>query len=304
MTAPDKSPADVTTDRLAETTAPEGSTARPAAAPLRRVLALLPEVETVAACLDCAAAAAFDAEAVIAAVHVGFDPVRARVSTEELDIQYLRDATEGAASVRSARIKAAYDAWASTAVHPDRAHWTDEAGDVTAAVVAQATSADLVVIGRPIHLDAKDALRAALFKIRRPVLIAPPRAVPGGRTLGRHIVVGWKPGEPARRAVEAAAPWLRRAACVTVLCVAKLGAEPYPPSARALFARLGIAAEIVDLDKDARSVGRLLLDETGRRGGDALVIGAYHHGQFWEAVLGGVTRDVLASAEIPVFMMR
>ena len=34
-----------------------------------------------------------------------------------------------------------------------------------------------------------------------------------------------------------------------------------------------------------------------------LLIGAFKHGALWEAVLGGVTRDVLAAAQLPVFMM-
>lgn len=287
-----------------ENLGPQSTSLKSDASPLRSILALLPEVETVISCLECASAAAFDAETVIFAVHVGFDPKNALVSAEELDVQYLRDATEGAAEVRTARVKAAFDAWISNAAGAGKVRWKDDTGDITTNVVEEAGKADLVVIGRPLHLDAKDALRAALFKIRRLVLIAPRKTIPEGRIVGRHMVVGWKPGEPARHAIEAAVPWLNRAEKITVLCVAKEGVEPYAISARTLFTKLGIVAEFVTLEKDTRSVGRLLLDETIRLGGDSLVIGAYHHGQFWEAVLGGVTRDVLANAEVPVFMMR
>ena len=47
---------------------------------------------------------------------------------------------------------------------------------------------------------------------------------------------------------------------------------------------------------------RQLLAEAERLGGDCLLIGAFHHGMIWDAVFGGVTRDVLASARLPVFL--
>lgn len=269
-----------------------------------RVVALLPEPETVASCLDCALAATRGFAPTVTAVHVGFDAGSARVSAEELAIQQLRERSEGTAAQRRARIRAAFDDWASRAADRVAVAWHDGAGDVGARVVDEAGRADLVVIGRPIHLDARDALHSALFRVHRLVLIAP-RAMPeGGRAIGHHVVVGWKPGEPARHAVSAARPWLARADRVTVLCVAKPGAEPYEPSALALFGDLGVAAEIVTLGRDSRSVGDQLLGEARRLGGDCLVIGAYKHGALWETLLGGVTRDVLAHAEIPVLMMR
>jgi nucleotide-binding universal stress UspA family protein len=181
--------------------------------------------------------------------------------------------------------------------------WRDDLGDIEACVEREADAAQLVVIGRPVHLDAADALHTALFGARRLVLVAP-RAASAQRIVGRHVVVGWKPGAAVERAVEAALPWLQRAERVTVLWTEKAGVEPYDVSARAFFAKLRIAAEFIRLRRDARGVGVQLLDRAALLGGDCLLIGAYRHSALWQAVLGGVTRDVLAHAELPVFLMR
>lgn len=268
------------------------------------IVALLPEPETVTATLNCAAAVARGHGSRIEAVQVGFDLERGIVSAEELDIQQIREAFEGSAPERGARIRQAFDAWSRSAEPAVDVGWRTDLGEVEVRVAAEATAADLIVMARPSNLDARDALHAALFRSSRLVLIAPREAVGGVEAIGRRIVVGWKPTDQARHAVEAALPWLKTAESVTVVCVAKVGALSYEPSVRDLMSRLGIEADFVTLPRDARSVGVQLLAEAHRLGGDCLLIGAYHHGQLWEAVLGGVTRDVLHHLDLPIFMRR
>ncbi|MCM5557530.1 universal stress protein [Pleomorphomonas sp. JP5] len=278
-------------------------TARP-----RIVVALLPEPETVATCLDCALAAAQGFDASISAVHVGFNPRFAFVPPEEIAIQQLRELREGTVADRLARTRAAFDAW--RADRPDApVGWQSEEGDVEELVARETARADLVVMGNPVRLDGRDAFHATLFWSKRLLLVAPPdaRTEPGStlrpaRAIGRHIVVGWKPGEQVERAVRAALPWLRRADKVTVVAVQKPGAD-YLSSARALFSELGIAVDCIELRRESGSVGLQLLASADRLGADSLLIGAYKHGALWEAILGGVTRDVLAAARLPVFMM-
>lgn len=275
-----------------------------AGAPGPRICALLPEVETALSCLQWALAAAKGFKSDIRAVHVGFDPRRARASAEELEIQQLRDLYEGAPHVRLARVKTAFDAFVAARPDAPPIAWKNDEGDIGAVVIDEARAADLIVIGRPVHLDGSDALHSALFDIRRLVLVVPPKARDDETVLGRHVVVGWKPGDPVRRAIVAAKPWLDRAEKVSVVWVAKHGAEPYDASARAFFREIGVAAEIVGLQRDHASVGHQLLGEAKRLGADCLVIGAFKHGALWDAMLGGVTRDVLSHAATPVFLMR
>jgi nucleotide-binding universal stress UspA family protein len=281
---------------------PQGPTAASSRSALK-ICALLPEVESVISCLQCAVAAARGVSHDISAVHIGFDPHKVSASAEEVDIQQLRDLYEGGPELRFARIKAAFDRFVATLPAGETICWKNDEGDIDANIAIEALAADLLVIGRPVHLDASDALHSALFGVRRLVLVAP-RDAPQNRTIGRHIVIGWKPGEAAQHAIVAALPWLERAEKISVLWAPKPGVEPYDASARAFFAKIGVAASIIGLQHDGLSVGAQLLREAERRGGDCLLIGAFKHGAIWDALWGGVTRDVLGHANIPVFLTR
>jgi nucleotide-binding universal stress UspA family protein len=294
---------DDTNGRMAKAAANE-NTAGPSP---RIIVALLPEPETVATCLDCALAVADGFDAAISAIHVGFNPKFAFVPPEEIAIQQLRELREGTIEARLARTRAAYDAWIAAAGGAAPVRWRDDEGDVGAIVAAETAGADLVVMGNPVRLDGRDAFHSTLFWSKRLLLVAPPDPHagprPGRRVIGRHIVVGWTRGVGVTRAARAALPWLAKAGKVTVISIEKPGGVPYEASARAFFAELGIAADCIGLNRDKGSVGRQILAAADRLGGDSLLIGAFKHGALWEAILGGVTRDVLAAAHLPVFMM-
>ncbi len=181
-------------------------------------------------------------------------------------------------------------------------HWRDDEGDIDANVVLESTKADLLVIGRPTHMDAADALHSALFHAHRLVLVAP-RQARADRTVGTRVAIGWKPAKSAEQAIVAALRWLRRAERITVLWAAKAGAAPYDVSARAFFASLGLDVEIRRLERKQKSVGLDLLAEAARVG-DCLLTGAYRHGALWESIFGGVTHDLLKHADMPLLMMR
>lgn len=269
-----------------------------------RILVVLADPESVAASLSCAVAAALSPDTPILATHVGYQSAGGAISEEEVDIQGLRELAEGKPAERLARVRAAFEAWIATAPDGTRISWRDCTSDIETCIEEESANSDLIVIGRPVHLDARDALHAALFRAGRLVLVAPPAIGDGGLILGRHILIGWKPGPHAQRAVEAALPWLRAANRVTVATVESDGKDAYVDSARATFASLNVSAEFIEIGRGAESVGLQLLRTSREISADSLLIGAYRHGVMWEAVLGGVTRDVLSHAEIPVFLMR
>ena len=70
------------------------------------------------------------------------------------------------------------------------------------------------------------------------------------------------------------------------------------------LSRHGIGAVIGTIEASMEGPGDALLGEARRIGADLLVMGGYGHSRFREWILGGATRHVLASAEIPVFMAR
>ena len=62
----------------------------------------------------------------------------------------------------------------------------------------------------------------------------------------------------------------------------------------------GISAEASILA--GTDVAGVLLSYVADVGADLLVMGGYGHSRFREFVLGGTTRDILASTTVPVFM--
>ena len=69
------------------------------------VVVLLPDQVTARACLDLGEAAALAVGGAMRAVHIGADPMAMLGSAEEMDIQLLREASEGTANERLARIR-------------------------------------------------------------------------------------------------------------------------------------------------------------------------------------------------------
>jgi nucleotide-binding universal stress UspA family protein len=169
----------------------------------------------------------------------------------------------------------------------------------------EARYADIVVMARPDDETRKAMFEGALFGSGRPVLLAPPAWTKGG--LGRSIAIGWNAGREATRALADAEPFLDRAETITIITVdakpswSGHGEAPGADIA-AHLARRGLKVEVRNVDGLGRSEGAALLDECGAIGADLLVVGGYGHARLQEIVFGGVTREVITSSPIPVFM--
>ena len=173
-------------------------------------------------------------------------------------------------------------------------------------VVGQVGGAfDLVVVNLPTadpEQPGRETLEAAVFNTGRPVLLAPAK-MPD--TLGRSIVIGWNRSVQAGRAMFAAMPFLTRAERVRIITVAT-GAKRGPSHldiARNL-AWHGINAQVREIPPDQHPVGAVLLAEANDFGADLLVMGAYSESRLRERIVGGVTRQILARATLPVLMAR
>jgi nucleotide-binding universal stress UspA family protein len=68
------------------------------------------------------------------------------------------------------------------------------------------------------------------------------------------------------------------------------------------LSRHGIHAELLVLPPAGRPVAELLLEIADVSGSGLLVMGAYEHSRFGEALFGGPTRDVLRRSKIPVLV--
>ena len=165
---------------------------------------------------------------------------------------------------------------------------------------------DLVVVeqvepGRPPTLN--DLAGAILAESGRPVVV-----VPGvQRDLARfdRIVAAWDGSQAAARAIGDAAPLLARAKHVEI--VAANGAALSQPVVNGgeriarRFTRFGVDASFRRLPGDG-DPANLLLSHAADASADMIVAGGYGHSRLREALIGGVTRTLLGSMTVPVFL--
>ncbi len=181
------------------------------------------------------------------------------------------------------------------------ASWIVADGSARDEIVRRGAAYDLIVVGRPAdEVGSAPLLEAALFGTGRPVLVSPPE---GPETLGENVLIGWNRSPLSARAMQSAMSFLERARKVTIVTVttgAKPGPSPHDMADH--LAWHSIDAGVKEIAPDYRSVGEVLLAEAEEVGSDLLVMGAYSRGRLRELLMGGVTRHVLAHAEVPVLM--
>jgi nucleotide-binding universal stress UspA family protein len=187
--------------------------------------------------------------------------------------------------------------------------------DVRYALLLQSRYADLVVLSQDVvdppggpapglparvrRLPEYVALRGA-----RPVLVVPPayrnEPIPG------TAVVGWDGSLQAIHAIAAALPLLRRAGSVKLALVnpdelSELHGEQ-PGADMALYlARHDIRVDVV-LERTGSTAGDALMALARDCGAGLMVMGAYGHSRYREWILGGVTRELLERAQVPLLI--
>jgi nucleotide-binding universal stress UspA family protein len=183
--------------------------------------------------------------------------------------------------------------------------------DGSALVIAprHARYADLCILGPGQQGDGTSVgydFSEKLLFAGRPLVFVP--SFGPFKTLGRHIVVGWNESGPATRAVSDALPLIERAERTTVITIesADFVDGDAARAADQLVQHLKRHSDSVGAvklkDVPARSIADALQAEAATLGGDLIVTGAYGHLKFWENLVGGVTRDLLARMSFPIFM--
>jgi nucleotide-binding universal stress UspA family protein len=173
-----------------------------------------------------------------------------------------------------------------------------------------AHAADLVVVAGA-GADNTEArithsyFASLLLESGRPVLVVPPQcdvALPP-----RHVVVGWRPSREAARALHDSLPLLMSADTVDVLVVEPAGAdldedEDDLPGTDIVdhLARHGVAANRVVRESPGQSVASVLLEHAQLSQAQLIVVGGYGHSRLREWAVGGVTRELLSEAALPV----
>jgi nucleotide-binding universal stress UspA family protein len=184
-------------------------------------------------------------------------------------------------------------------------------GALTELVAQRARFADLVVAARPYGAgkgaDSEAVVEAAMFEGRAPVLVLPVQGLPEN-PVPQRVVLAWNQSAEAIVAARQALPLLKSAQKVdiTVIDPPAHGPERSDPGGHLcqLLVRHGVKAEVSVLAKSLPKVSEVIARHITDTNADLLVMGAYGHSRFREAILGGATRAMLEKAEVPVLMAR
>jgi nucleotide-binding universal stress UspA family protein len=201
---------------------------------------------------------------------------------------------------RAAALRHIFDAWATKHGGTNTPRWIDEEGITETLVKTWGERADYIVVGQPdAHADRAehDALHAALFASERPVLMMPPQAK---CDFGKTIAVAWREDKFTLHAVLAALHCLPQVDQVHVLMGRRESdASPKIPD---VLAEHGIAVTGHELPIGKEIFGAQLLASAHEYDADLLVMGAFVHNAWHNLLFGGVTKYMLAHADIPVLM--
>lgn len=207
--------------------------------------------------------------------------------------------------IAEAEINAALKAFHAIAgAYRIEAEWRGRLGWPADLIAGEARGADVVVMGRkspqaPSHAaDPADVLLA----VGRPLLIVPP--TPPFDPLGTPAVLAWTDSREAQRAAAAALPLLKRSSFVSVISVSRAPAtsETDQRSVADVAAWLrSHGVEATATVRPARSdVAGEIIAVAEETSAGLIVAGGYGHARLREAVLGGVTQELLIDAPVCV----
>ncbi|VFU10998.1 universal stress protein [Methylocella tundrae] len=181
--------------------------------------------------------------------------------------------------------------------------WTGDALVSDSGVGEYGRIFDVITVGRPgqgPRSPRKSTLEAVLFESGRPVLIAPPEPP---QTLGERIAIAWNGTTDTARSIAFAMPLITRAQDVVILTVP--GPALPGPSDEQLaksLRRHGAQARVGIVGEAENSPAAALLEAAAALGADLLIKGGYTRSRLRQLIFGKVTSEILAEANLPVFM--
>lgn len=167
----------------------------------------------------------------------------------------------------------------------------------------EARRSNLTVMLQPGGRDLsfrRTMFESVLYESGRPVLLAPPRW--GGAAFDT-IVVAWDGSREVTRAVGDAWPLLLTEAARVVFLTVE--AEEAPAAeVVARLRRSGVQCQHRTLPRRHSAIDEVLLKESAAVGADLIVMGGYGHARLHEMLFGGVTRSMVRTSPIPLFLSR
>lgn len=207
-------------------------------------------------------------------------------------------------------LKSAADAYLTA---QDHALWSTASGvaqlaDLDRHVADRARFADVAVLPAPYGDDRGPELatltEAVMFEARVPALVLP--QTNQANLAPKTVLLAWNDGPEAMRAAREALPLLTNADRVYVVVVdpPEHGLHRSDPGGliSQYLVRHGVKVEVDVLSKSLPRVADVLLRRATDVDADLVVMGAYGHSRFREAIFGGATRHMLEQSHLPILM--
>jgi nucleotide-binding universal stress UspA family protein len=157
----------------------------------------------------------------------------------------------------------------------------------------------------PNGVDNDDMIETSLFQSGRPLIVVPHIQKDGLKL--DHLVCCWDGSSAAARAINDALPLLVKATAVDLLIVLNEKTNSNTNVIRGAemakhLARHDVKVQIETVPAADIDVTNAILSYVAGNSATLIVMGGYGHAKLREVILGGVTRDMLKSMTVPVFM--
>jgi nucleotide-binding universal stress UspA family protein len=177
-------------------------------------------------------------------------------------------------------------------------------------LIEYANTVDLTILGQQssaaqaggVGVFAPDAV---VVEVGRPVLVVPDAGK--FETVGYRPLIAWDSNREAARALGDALPLIDHAETATVIYIGarETQLERVRPALDRIVRHLqrhGVMARGEGVRSGDVPISELLLSRAADLDADMIVAGAYHHSPLREALLGGVSRELLRHMTVPVLM--
>ncbi len=274
----------------------------------KSILTVVTDHDLLPSTLSHAAAVAKGHDAHLDVLCFGVDRTQTGYYYAGANAMVLQETLSRASSEAEALANAAREALEKTDLLWRVDHGVAQLADIGRHVAARARFNDLVVLPQPYGdgrgIELEPVTEGALFDGQVPVLVVPDDVEPKANP--ERVAIGWNESNEALRSVRCALPLLVQAKTVHVVVIdpPKHGPNRSDPGGMLseFLARHGVKPEIDVLAKTLPRVSDVLMRHVADIEADMVVMGAYGHSRFREAILGGATRSMLEQTGVAAFM--
>src|SRR5258706_7421237 len=179
------------------------------------------------------------------------------------------------------------------------------AAPVILSILARRFDLSVFMQSGPDGVDNDDMIETSLFQSGRPLIVMPHIQRDGLKL--DHLVCCWDGSRAAARAINDALPLLVKATTVDLLIVLNEKTNSNTNVIRGAemakhLARHDVKVQIETVPAADIDVTNAILSYVAGNSATLIVMGGYGHAKLREVILGGVTRDMLKSMTVPVFM--